>query len=459
MRATAVPEEGNTVRLTVEVDADEVDAALNQTVRSLARQLRVPGFRPGKAPRRVIEARLGGPAALRQEAIREALPELYGRAIAEADIDPLDSPEIDITSGEDAGPLAFDAIVPIRPTVNVAGYGGLVVTVPTLEASEEDIARQIDRLREHDGELVAVSREVADGDYVTIDVNGTRGESSADGDAADPDLSAQDYLYEVGTGAVVAELDEQLRGASSGDTLTFEAEVPGVEGSVSFTVAVKEVKEKNLPEPTDEWVSESSEFSTLTELRADLSDRIRRVKVAQAQMALRDGTLDALVALVAEDVPDALVDRELQQNVRELEGRLARQGIGIEQYLSVSGQTPDQFLEELRPAALKAAKADLALRAVAEAEGIDATAEDIDAELQGLASQMNEKPTVIRERLERNGGLGAVRSEKRKAKALAWLVEHVSLVDEEGGPVDRGDLEIKAIGEAADTSKEEGSGQ
>ena len=219
MRATAAPAEGNRVRLSVELDESEVDEALNSTVRRLARDVRVPGFRPGRVPRPVLEARMGGAEALRQQAISDALPDLYARAVVDTEVDPIAAPEIDITSGEAGGPLTFDALVEVRPTVSVVGYAGLVVTVPRIDVTEEDIDAQVDRVREQSGELEVVSRPVRDGDYVTIDLHGTR--------SAGDDLDVEDYLYEVGSGSDIPGLDDQLRGSTVGDILQFHASLPG----------------------------------------------------------------------------------------------------------------------------------------------------------------------------------------------------------------------------------------
>jgi len=221
MRATAEPEEGNKVRLSVEIDEAEMDEALDEVMSRLARDLRVPGFRPGKVPRRVIEARMGGASALRGEALREALPDFYARAVTDTEVDPIDQPEIDITSGDEAGAVSFDAVVLVRPTVAIPGYQGLVVTLPSLEVTDEEVTAQIDRLRATAGELVEVSRPAQNGDQVTLDIHGTRQETVAEGD--DSDLDAEDYLYEVGSGGVVPELDDQLRGAKTGDIFTFDS--------------------------------------------------------------------------------------------------------------------------------------------------------------------------------------------------------------------------------------------
>ena len=195
MRATAEALEGSKVRLSVEVDESEVDRALEQTVRKLSREVRVPGFRPGKVPRRVLEARLGGSANLRSEALREALPEFYARAVAETELDPIAPPEIDITAGEESGRRRVRRAGAGPPDVGIPGYAGLQVTVPSLEVSDDDVDAQVDRLRENDGELVYVSRKARDKDNVTINLH-------AKSMAGEEVVAADDFLYEVGSGGV-----------------------------------------------------------------------------------------------------------------------------------------------------------------------------------------------------------------------------------------------------------------
>jgi trigger factor len=443
MRATAAPEEGNKVRLSVEIDEAEIDEALDEVMRRLSREVRVPGFRPGKVPRRVIEARMGGATAVRGEALREALPDFYAKAVTDTEVDPIAAPEIDITSGNDAGAVAFDAVVEVRPTVAIPGYQGLVVTLPSLEVPEEDIASQIDRLRATSGELIDVKRPARDGDQVTVDIHGTRSGPGAGNDPkADEDLSAEDFLYEVGSGGVVPELDDQLRGAKVGDILTFDSSVEALDQTVSFRVLVKDVKELKLPEVTDEWAAEASEFDTADELRADITNRLKQMRIVQAQMALQQKSIDALVELVTEDIPDVLVAEELRERIHDLNHRLEHQGIGIEQFLMASGRDEQQLLDELREGALRGVKADLALRALVEAEEIGVSDEELETELAAMAERLETDVDQVREELDRAGRLPAVRSDQRKAKAMRWLLDNVELVDEEGNPVSRDDLKV-----------------
>ena len=442
MRATTEPLEGNLVRLRVEIDEPEFDKALVDVVKTLASQIRVPGFRPGKVPRKVLEARMGGAGALRAEALREALPDFYARAVIDSEIDPIASPDIDITSGEDGGAISFDAVVQVRPTVSIPGYDGLQVTLPGIVVKDEDVDRQIDRLRENDAELELVGRPSIDGDLVTIDLHGND-ESGAEV------VGVDDYLYEVGSGTVTVELDEQLRGAKAGDILAFTSPAPGDEDEViSFRVLVKDVKVKKLPEPTDEWADESSEFATLAELRADISDRVARVKLVQSQMALREKTVEAIAGLVDDDdVPEVLVDSEVNERLHDLQHRLEAQKLGLGEYLQATGRTPEDLLAAVRVDAQRAVKADLALRALAEAEELGLSDEELDAEIATMAERMETTPAELRRQLDTAGRTGAVRSELRKGKALQWLLDHVELFDEEGNPMSRDDLKTDAAKE------------
>jgi trigger factor len=228
---------------------------------------------------------------------------------------------------------------------------------------------------------------------------------------------------------------------------------------MSFQVLVKGVREQKLPELTDEWVSEQTEFETAEELEADLRNRITSVKRMQSAMALREKALEALVELVAEDAPEPLVAAELERRLHDLGHRLEAQGATLDQYLQATGQEPDALVEELRTASIPSVKADLALRALADAEGLEATEEDVDNEIARLAESVGRSAAQVRKNLVTSDQLPAVRSDVRKAKALAWLMEHVDVVDPEGQPIDRAELEPSSSGDeagaAAPTADEE----
>lgn len=448
MKSSVMPLEGNKVKVTVEVDETELDRAVDVAFRKIAHEVRIPGFRPGKAPRRILEARLG-PEVARGQALQDAMPEWYGAAVRELDVDVIAPPEIDITAGEDEGPVAFDAVVEVRPSIEVAGYASLRVELARPAATDEELDDQIDRLRAQFGELTDVERPVVDGDFVSIDITGSR-----DGEPL-PGLQAEDYLYEVGTGSMAAELDEALRGSVVGDELAFDAQPADAEQEpVSFEVVVKGVQEKVLPEVTDEWASEASEFDTVAELRADLADRLVRVRRSQGRLALGERVAESLAALVVDEPPSPLVQAEMQNRIQELSLRLSAQNITAEQYLAMTNSSQEKLGAELGEAAVLGVKVDLALRAVADAEAIVVDEADVDAEIDAAAPSTGETPAKLRARLDRDGRLPGVRSDLRKRKALDWLIEHVELVDPNGQPFDRALLEDPEDAEQEVTEQE-----
>jgi trigger factor len=451
MKATVETLEGNKVKVSVEVDETEFESAVDDAFRRIAREVRIPGFRPGKAPRRVLEAQLGSGFA-REEALRHALPEYYAQAVRENDVDVIAPPEIDITGGEEDGPVVFDAVVEIRPEIDITGHDDLTVTIPSPLVSDEEVDAQVERLRQNFAELATVDRAAQDGDNVTIDIAGWEDDEPVSG------LTADDYLYEVGAGAVVAEIDDQLRGAKVGDILEFDAEHPDPDSdsSLRIRIMVKEIKEKVLPEVDDEWANEASEFETVGELREDLRKRSAMTRVIMAQMGLRNGAAQAAGDLVdADDVPEAMVSAEMEHRLQDLAMRLQAQGMDFDSYMAASGQDQEGMVAELRDAAVMATKADLALRGIAEAEGLDASEEDLDEELEKLAERVEQTPAEVRLALEEGDQIPAVRSDLRKRKALDWLVEHVQIVDEDGTPVDRADLEAPEIEEPDDEAENE----
>jgi trigger factor len=434
MKTTVEPLEGNKVKLSVEVDEAEFDKAIDAAFRKIARDVRVPGFRPGKTPRRILEARIGSEYA-REQALRDAIPEYLAAAVLENDIDLIATPQVDLTAGAEDGPVAFDATVEVRPEVTVPGYGSLRVELMRPTPTDEEVDAQIDRLRKSFGELADVERPAVNGDNVSIDLWGGRG------DDALPGLNVEDWSYEVGSGGVVAELDQELIGSEPGDVLEFSADHP-VEGQepIEFRVKVKQVRELVLPELTDDWAKEASDFETVDALRADITRRMTIVRAMQARMALAERTAEAAGELVVDEVPDPLVNEEMRGRLNDLGVRLQNQGATLEQYLAMSGQSPAEFSEELKVLATNAVKVDLALRAVAVAENIEADDDDLDAEYARIAERAKEKITNVRKAYERNDAVAGLRAEIRKRKALEWLTEHVEIVDPEGRAIDLAEL-------------------
>lgn len=406
----------------------------------------MPGFRPGKAPRKVLEARIGQSYA-REEAFRQALPTYYTEAVKEHEVDVIAPPEIDITDGREAGSVVFDAIVEVRPSVTVDGYSGLKIELPPLAVTDEEIDAAVDRVRAKFGELETVERPASSGDRVVIDIEVVHG-----GEVV-PGLTTTDYVYEVGSGAVVPEIDEHLTGASAGDLLEFTAAHPDEDEDedLEFTITVKDVQETVLPEPTDEWVSQNSEFDTLEAMRDDFRTKMTETRINQALAARRSRVADALAELVDDDlVPEAMVDNEVENRAQEMALRLNAQGIDFNMFLQLTGQSQQDVLDGLRDDARKSAKFDLALRAIAGGEALEVTDDDLDKEFGHIANHVDRSPEEVRAEFVKAGRMSALRADIVKNKALEWVTERAELVDEDGQPVSPDALELPTQDESGE---------
>lgn len=434
METTVEALEGNKVRLKVAVPASEFESALDAAFRKLAREVRIPGFRPGKAPRRLLEAHLGNEIA-REQALRDSLPEYYSKAVAAEELDTIAPPELEITAGQEEGDVEFDAVVEVRPQVEIEGYDSLQITIEDPSVEEAEINVQIDNLRERFADLEESTTPLAKGDYVQLNIKGYIHDEEV------PGLTVSDFLYEVGSNLVVPKLDEELEGKRPGDMLKFSDTLPQQWGEragqeVAFSVVVKDSKKKVLPEADDEWAKEASEFETIEELREDIRQRMANVRKIQAHMAVREKVLAAVGAKVAIDIPEPLIQQEMEHRLHNLLHRLEQQGASVEQYLQATALSQDQLIADVRLESTKAVKADLALRAVCAAEDIVASDDEVDAEIARIAERTGRKPAQLRKEIERGQGLQAVRSELSRGKALQFLVDHATVVDEEGKPVD-----------------------
>jgi trigger factor len=434
METTVEALEDNKVRLKVAVPASEFEPAINAAFRKLAKEVRIPGFRPGKAPRRLLEAHFGKDVA-REQALRDSVPEFYVQAVQAEDLDTIAPPELEITSGQEDGDVVFDAVVQVRPQVEIEGYDSLKITIDNPAVGDEEIDAQIDQLRERFADLGESTAPLGKGDYAQLNIKGYIHDEEV------PGLTVSDFLYEVGSELVVPKLDTELEGKRPGDMLKFNDELPARWGDrageeVAFQVMVKETKRKILPEATDDWVQEASEFDTLDALRADIRQRMENYRKIQAHLLVRDKALQAVGAKVGIEIPEPLVQEEMERRLHNLLHRLEEQGATVEQYLEATGITQDQLIADIRLESTKAVKADLALRAVVTAEEIVASDEEVEAEIARLAERTGRKPAQLRKEIERAQGLQAVRSELSRGKALQFLVDHASVVDEEGKPVD-----------------------
>jgi trigger factor len=391
--------------------------------------VRIPGFRQGKAPRKLLEAQIGIGAA-RSQAIQDAIPEYLSLAVREHNVDLIATPQIEVTKGEEEGVVGFDATCEIRPVITVPGYNGLRIELPALVVSETEVSDAMNSERARHGTLTDVSRAIALGDHVTLDLSGTR-----EGNPV-PGLNVEDWLYEVGKKWVSPKFDDMLIGAEVGTKVEYSEAPNGTTDVAEMTVIVKKVQEMVLQELTDEWVSEHvAEFDTQEAWKNSLRERLENMKLNQTRGVFVERTTAALAELVTIDAPESMVGSDLQARVRNTVEQFQAQGIQIDQWLSATGQSTEAFIESMRGESVKAVKVDLALRAVAEAQNISADDDEVDNELNRIATQAGRKVAQVRKVYEQNDALGELVAQIRKSKAVDWLLRNSTLVDPDGNAI------------------------
>ena len=426
--------EGNKVKLSVEVDEVEFDKNIDQAFRKIAKEVRIPGFRQGKAPRKLLEAQIGIGAA-RSQAIQDAIPEYLSLAVREHNVDLIATPQIEVTKGEEDGVLGFDATCEVRPIVTVPGYNGLRIELPALLVKEEDVDDAMKSERSRHGVLKDVDRAIAKGDHVSLDLSGTREGTPV------PGLNVEDWAYEVGKGWVSASFDEKLTGEKLGSTITYSEAPNGTTDIAEMTVVVKKVQEMVLDELTDEWVAEHvSEFETVDAWKASLRKRLEEIKLNQTRSVFVERTTAALAELVTIDIPEAMIASDLQARVRNTVEQFQSQGVSIDQWLSATGQTTESFIDNLRNESQKAVRVDLALRAVAVAQAITASEDDIEQEIERIAMQVGRKVNQVRKAYQENDALTELAAQIQKSQAVDWLLRNSTLVDPEGNAINADDL-------------------
>ncbi len=431
MKSSVEPLEGNKVKLYVEVDEAEFDKDIDKAFKTIAREVRLPGFRNGKAPRRILEARIGL-APAREQALNESIPAYLSKAVREHDVDLVATPQIELTAGKDDGPVEFEAECEIRPEVEVPGYGGLRIEIDSPLPTADEIAEAQQAELKQGGTLVATGRPAEAGDFLTLDLVVTRDGEEVVG------LNTEDWSYELGKGWVTEDFDERLTGASEGDVLEFNAMPKGTEEPADFVVTVKAVQTLELPELTDEWVADNlGEFDTVDEWVASLTEQLTERKLNGIRRTLGGKVNEALAQLVDVELPESMVETQVQNHVSELTRQLQASGISVEQWLQVTGQSPDDFMAQARPAAEVSVRTDLALRAVAKAEAIEATDADVELEYARMAYQFGSKAKDVRRIYEQNDAVPELLAGIRKQKAFDWLLHNIEIVDTDGQPVDR----------------------
>ena len=421
---TELPE--SRVRVEAEIGTDELDRSVTQAARQLARNLRVPGFRAGKAPPPVVIRRIGRKAVL-DEAVRESLATWYRAAIDDARVVPVGEPDIDIDMEalpDEGQSLHFSIEIGVRPKAELGDYKGLDVPKREPDVSDETVGNELEGLRERTAKLETVDRQAARGDFVVMDFAGSlNGEPFAGGEG-------RDQMVELGSGRLVPGFEEQLEGAVGGESRTVKVTFPEDYGApnlagqdAEFAVTVREVKAKMLPELNDELAEEAG-FDSLDELRDDIRSRLSEIESQRIDAEFREAALDAAVEKAKIDVPESLVEARARELWDSMLHSLAHQGISRDAYLRISGRSEEETIDQAKPDAEQALKREAVLAAIAEAENLDPSEEEmLDAVKEAAPPGDRTAPKKLLERLRANGRLDALKDDLSQRKALDLVAE------------------------------------
>ncbi|EJL27449.1 trigger factor [Brevibacillus sp. NPDC058079] len=415
--------ENNQGVLTIEVDATQVDAALDQAFKKVVQKVQVPGFRKGKVPRKMFESRFGV-ESLYQDALDILLPTAYGQAVREAGIEPVDRPEVDVTQMEQGKNLIFKATVTVKPEVKLGDYKGLSIEEKDFSVTEESVDAELKRMQERHAELVAVEEGAAQtGDIAVIDFEGFQDGVAFEGG------KAEDYSLELGSGTFIAGFEEQLAGLNIGEekeiTVTFPEEYhsPNLAGKEAvFQVKLNSLKRKNLPTLDDEFAKDVSEFDTLEELKADTKKKLEEKTAQEKDQYVREQLVLKAAESAEIDLPAVMVEHELDQMVNEFGQRLQYQGMTLELYYQFSGMDESQLRDQLRADATSRVRTSLTLEAIGKAENIEATEEDVNAELDKLAGVYGRPADELRKIFSAQDGMVALYRDVQTRKTVDLLV-------------------------------------
>ena len=425
------------VRLTVEVPFEELKPSLDAAYKKIAGQVSIPGFRKGKVPPQIIDQRVGRGVVL-DEAVNDALPGLYRRALEENEVSPLGQPEIDVTEFEDNQKLTFTAELDVKPDIELPDYTGLDVEVDTVEVTDDDVQEQLQGLRERFGTLVDVDREAGDDDFVTIDLS-----ASKDGQPIE-EAQATGLSYQVGKGNMLEGLDDAIRGLKAGDSTTFQSQLVGGDlagQDVDVEVKVSAVKEQELPEVDEEFAQTASEFDTVEELTADLRTRLERGKRLEQASAARDAVLEKLLDRVEVPLPERVVTEEVEQRREQIREQLAYAGMTEQQYLDSEEQTEDEFASEVEKRARDALAAQFVLDEIALKEELGVEEAELTQHIVRRAQQAGMQPEQFAQQVMQAGQVPLLVNEVVRGKALAVVVEAAQVKDTEGNEVELKNLQ------------------
>jgi trigger factor len=417
------------VKLTVEVEPKRVKQAFDRAARELAKQVSLPGFRPGKAPRRLLEQRFGD-GVIAQTAMENSLSDFYVEALREQDLDVVSQPEVDVETFDEAEGCTFTATVEIRPTFDPPEHEGIDVTFPEWDVDDEDVVAQLEQMRERFAEVDEVERAAASGDLVTLSLR-----VEVDGEELDS-AHVEDALYEIGSKGVTPKLDDELVGKGAGDEFSYEDALPdeyperGGE-QATFHVTVKDVREKTLPELDDDFAATASGFDSIDELRKDVRDSLLRRKIEQAQHDLRGRILEAYLARVDVPLPEAMVEADKQARMAQLEQQAERFGLEVEDLLGMEDTSREDFEDNAQKQAEQTVKAQLVLDALARKLEVGVDPSDIDREIVRHAQANGVSPQEIANVIQQQGSLPALLGDILRRKAIDTIV---AAADIDGGP-------------------------
>jgi trigger factor len=420
------------VRINVEVPFGELKPDFDRAYKELAKQVRLPGFRPGKAPAKLLEARVGKEAILDQ-VVNEALPSRYGQAVTEVDVRPLGQPEIDVTKKVYGEELVFTAEVDVRPDFTLPDLSALKITVDPIEVSDEDVDTELQNLRARFGTLTGVERPVKTGDFVSIDLSAT-----IDGEDV-PDASTKGLSHEVGSGRLIDGLDDAIVGLSAGESKTFTTELaagPHAGKEAEVTVTVDTVKERELPEPDDEFAQLASEFDTIEELKANLSEQVSRVKRVQQAEQIRTAAIEALLDGVDMPLPEAIVQAQVDNTIHNALHGLNHDEAKLAEALEKQGTTREKFDADARTEAEKAIKTQLLLDALGDDLDIQVGQDDLTERLVTTSRQYGIQPQELLSYLQQQNQLPAMFADVRRGKTIAAAVEAATVSDTDGNVID-----------------------
>ncbi|HEY5456681.1 MAG TPA: trigger factor [Acidothermaceae bacterium] len=424
------------VKLTVEVPFEELTPSVDAAYRKVAGQIRIPGFRPGKVPARIVDQRIGRDVVL-DEAVNDAIPAFYGQAVEAADVRVLSQPEIEVTSFADGEQLTFTAEVDVRPAIELPELTNMPVTVDDAEVTEADVDEQVNSLADRFGTLTSVERPVEAGDFVSIDLS-----LSADGKPVE-DGTATGLSYEVGSEGLIDGLDSALLGLSAGESAEFDTALGGPLASAKgrASVTVRSVRTKQLPTLDDTFAQEASEFDTLAELRDDLRSRLERVKRLEQGMQARDNVLEALLGKVEIPLPERTVEDEVRNRRDSLEQQLAANGLDLDAYLASQDETLEAHEAHTKVDVERDLRAQFVLDAVVVKEELGIEEAELTEYIVRRASRAGVSPDAYAQQLVSSGTVPLAVADVLRGKALAYVLENAVVTDASGRTVDLNRLE------------------